>query len=419
MQQQGAFQPGDYNQSYQQAYQNVMGQFELQNRPQFEREQQAVEAQIAQRGIDPTGSQAQQLRDQIYQRQEQARQQESQSMLSKLMGSTTSPSEARTAAQNETGINPANYFAEEKAKIAEIEVLTQEYNSVKAAMEQQIAGSYDKMASNNFISNQQAQITRNAAPKLNMLSANINSKAAVLQALQGRFNEAQNYVNQAVQDATADTKYQMDIFSTFYQMNQDSINRLDSIYQDSFKISMDLATTAYEQQYAEKTEIGKLMMDNPKAGISITDSLASAYAKVANSGGSLAYQQQQRLASGSGGGGSGTLTTSQQKNLSAYLGEVPKYKSREEALTAVNQYKEKIVLDTGQEGYNQLIAAIDRQFPATTTTSTSTNNTSTKNTDIWGNPTTSNIGSLPLVELAPFENVINGIGSWFKGLIRF
>jgi hypothetical protein len=75
MQQQGAFQPGDYNQSYQQAYQNVMGQFELQNRPQFEREQQAVEAQIAQRGIDPTGSQAQQLRDQIYQRQEQARQQ--------------------------------------------------------------------------------------------------------------------------------------------------------------------------------------------------------------------------------------------------------------------------------------------------------------------------------------------------------
>lgn len=75
LQGQGAFQPGAYEDTYQQAYQNVMGQFELQNREQFGREQEAAEAMIAQRGIDPTGAQAQRIRDQVYQRQENARQQ--------------------------------------------------------------------------------------------------------------------------------------------------------------------------------------------------------------------------------------------------------------------------------------------------------------------------------------------------------
>ena len=52
-----------------------MGQFELQNQEQFARENEAAEAMIAQRGIDPTGKQAQDIRDQVYRRQDQARQQ--------------------------------------------------------------------------------------------------------------------------------------------------------------------------------------------------------------------------------------------------------------------------------------------------------------------------------------------------------
>jgi hypothetical protein len=75
LQAQGAFQPGEYEDTYQQAYQNVMGQFESQMEPQFARQNEAVEAAIAQRGIDPTGTQAQRLREQAYQNQAQARQQ--------------------------------------------------------------------------------------------------------------------------------------------------------------------------------------------------------------------------------------------------------------------------------------------------------------------------------------------------------
>ena len=75
LQTQGAFQPGEYEDTYQQAYQNVMGQFESQTAPEFARQNEAVEAMIAQRGIDPTGKQAERLREQMYQQQEQARQQ--------------------------------------------------------------------------------------------------------------------------------------------------------------------------------------------------------------------------------------------------------------------------------------------------------------------------------------------------------
>jgi hypothetical protein len=75
LQAQGAFQPGEYEDTYQQAYQNVMGQFESQIEPQFARQNEAIEAAIAQRGIDPTGKQAERLREQAYQNQSQARQQ--------------------------------------------------------------------------------------------------------------------------------------------------------------------------------------------------------------------------------------------------------------------------------------------------------------------------------------------------------
>lgn len=223
-----------------------------------------------------------------------------QPLLDRLLGSK-SPMEARLAAQQETGIDPQDYFADQKSKIAEIESLTGEYNATKAAMEQQLAATQDKLASNNFINNQTAQIQRNAAPKLNQMSANINAKAATLQALQGNFNEAQNFVNQAVQDATAEFKYNLDVYTTFYEMNKSVIESLDAPYQKAYEAALGMAEMEYKRAVEEAQEVGKLMMDNPKAGITITDTFASAAQKVARAGGSLDYLQEQRLRTTSGG----------------------------------------------------------------------------------------------------------------------
>lgn len=75
LQQQGAFNPGEYQDVYNQAYQNVMGQFNLQNQQAFQQQNQQIEQMIAERGIDPTGQQAQNLRQQLFKQQDQARQQ--------------------------------------------------------------------------------------------------------------------------------------------------------------------------------------------------------------------------------------------------------------------------------------------------------------------------------------------------------
>lgn len=75
IQQQGAFNPGDYNDTYQQAFNNVMGQFNLQNQPVFERQNKDVEQMIAERGWDPTGEAANELRSNMYRDQDMARQQ--------------------------------------------------------------------------------------------------------------------------------------------------------------------------------------------------------------------------------------------------------------------------------------------------------------------------------------------------------
>ena len=191
-----------------------------------------------------------------------------------------SPSKAREQAQQETGIDVGDYFAKQEKGIKEIESLSNDYNAVVAARDQQIAQSNDKMASMNFINNQTAQIERNAAPKLNEISANVNAKTATLEAQQGNFAQAQTYVNQAVQDATADNKFKFDMYATMYQENKDNFDRIDSIYSTSFKNAMDLAQMEYETQLDEKKTIGEYMLKYPSAGLTMKDTLESASTKL-------------------------------------------------------------------------------------------------------------------------------------------
>lgn len=269
-------------------------------------------------------------------KREELRSKETQSMFSKLLEGVKSPSAARTEAQSQTGIVPAEYFADQKTKIAEIGALTEEYNKVVAAKDAQIAQSYDKLGTTNFINNQIAQINRNAAPELNRMSANINAKVGVLQALQGNFAEAQKFVDQAVADATADNKFKMDLFNTTYQMNEDTLKRMDKIYSDSFTQAMTLATEQYKADVAEKKEVGNLMVQNPWAGISITDTLGQAQAKAASSykkdpdylykiaQTSNIYADNARLGA-EGGGGGGSVTTAAGKVLTGLDADAQNY----------------------------------------------------------------------------------------------
>lgn len=212
---------------------------------------------------------------------EQQFQKEQKSTLQTFMDSLTSPKEAREQAWDETGMDVKEHFAEQQKGIKEVETLQGQYNDIVAAKDQQIAQTNDKMASMNFINNQVQQIERNAAPQLQRVSAQINAKAAVLEAQQGNFAQAQSYVNQAVQDAVADYKFKADMYSEMYKLNEDSFNRVSSIYSDAFKNQMALAQMQYEEQRLDKERVGELLLKYPTAGIDIykdsyTDALKKA-----------------------------------------------------------------------------------------------------------------------------------------------
>jgi hypothetical protein len=74
-QSQGAFNPGEYDDLYQSAFQNVMDNFEIENSEQFRDDELQLEQMIAERGLDPMGAGAAKMRDQMYKSQDRARQQ--------------------------------------------------------------------------------------------------------------------------------------------------------------------------------------------------------------------------------------------------------------------------------------------------------------------------------------------------------
>lgn len=309
----------------------------------------------------------------------EAQAKQNSTLLSSLKNSLTSPTEARQDAQEETGIIPSEYFADQKARIAEIGTLTEEYNKVKASMEQQMAASYDKMASNSFIDNQRAQIKRNAEPELSMLSANINAKSAVMQALQGNFAQAQSFVNQAVQDAIAENKYQFDLFSAGYEMNQDIFDRMDSVYKTSYESAMDIARLKYEQALSEKSAIGQMMIDPALrgAGINITDTYEEALAKAQAVAGPN-YLATQNLIHGDKGGTTNSttgLTKELQEDFQlemafiAGIGEgAPQ--TREEASEFLRKSYTALASKYGDANFELLRKELDRLYPPASASTT-------------------------------------------------
>lgn len=226
---------------------------------------------------------AQQRADQITAEKSKTAQPETQSLLDRLIHGKT-PEQVAQDAFAQTGINPASYFAEQKAKIAEIESLNVKYNETEAAMNGEINKSTDSMATTGYISREQAAITRRYAPTLNMMSANINAKTATLKAMEGNFAEAENFVQKAVQNATATQEYNYNVYKTFQSANQDAFDQLDAPYKEAYSSALKIAESQLTQAKTDKNNIAKMMIDpdTAGAGINITDSYETALQKAQN-----------------------------------------------------------------------------------------------------------------------------------------
>lgn len=238
---------------------------------------------------------------------------EKKGVLDTIFGKQKTPSEIREDAADEIGFNAKQNFAERAAARAEINELSLEYNRVKEAMDMQIAQSTDKLASNNFINNQIAQIERNAAPKLNRIAADINVKQANEAMLRGDFEDAQSFMREAVTLATADTKYKLDVANAYDEANKPVLDFLDEKYKTAMTEYLRRTKEAHEQDVKNKENVADLMLNYNYlgAGIKLTDTYEQAVMKAA--------RFDRTPSKGGGGGSSNKIESSVREDLYALI----------------------------------------------------------------------------------------------------
>lgn len=160
---------------------------------------------------------------------------ENKSSLQKLQEKFGLIGQKREEGLAELGFEPSQVFAQQKAQLAEVDALYQDYNATVAMRDKQIAQSHDKLAPMDFINNQIAQINRNANVVLGQKSSNINSKLAIMEAQNNNWEQAQKFVNQAITDYTAGLTADYDMALKFYDENQDLIDSLGKDYTSALK----------------------------------------------------------------------------------------------------------------------------------------------------------------------------------------
>jgi hypothetical protein len=163
-----------------------------------------------------------------------------------LITGSKSPDQVTQEAQAKWDLEEAKNAAE----VAEIQTLIGNYDKLKAEEQAALDASANKLAPMTFIRGEQLQIQNTFGRRQNELSAEINRRTAFLEYKQGRLDKAQEYVKNAVAAATAEQKYNMDMYNFFYDENQDIINSLDTKITNALNQSRADAKWVYEQSVA-------------------------------------------------------------------------------------------------------------------------------------------------------------------------
>jgi hypothetical protein len=250
-----------------------------------------------------------------------------------------SDAEVFDTALAKTGQNQAEYFAQQKAAIDELGALNQQYNDRVAKRDEQIAAAQDIIGTTGAISAKQAKIERLAAPELNRMSANINAKAAVMQAKQGLFAEASKYAQLYVDSQTAQVRDAYNAIKLIGEENAPLFDALDTKIKNAYNLQVDLFKRQVDIQTDEANKKITLITDAAKNGVDLSaygnrslEDVTAAYAQMVGAipqttgstvgSAESGYQNiirdksgnivsTQNITSGTGGGNSGGITNTQ------------------------------------------------------------------------------------------------------------
>jgi len=214
--------------------------------------------------------------------------------------------EYATSQYGAIGYDPAEYFADLKVQTAKIDALNKDLNDTTAQRDQQISNVIGRGGvSLDFQNNSIAQINRNANVVIEQKEGNINTEVALMNAKQGNWKQAQDFVNSAVNAYTNQLNTDLSMTMDFYKDNQDMIKELGNEFDDAFNGYIDTLKTDLAQ--AKVDAQNKIDNDFKQQGLNIQ------------------MMQERRLsAEAGGGGGGGTVGTNRFDNgLQSLMTEKP------------------------------------------------------------------------------------------------
>lgn len=190
--------------------------------------------------------------------------------------------EKRAEAEEVTGIDPEEYFAERKADVAEVEALYTDYNNTVTARDNALLRKEEQLQGypGGILRGEQALINKQYNITLSQKSAAINTKMAIMQMKQENFAEAQSFIDDAVADYLAPLEADYQVFQQFRLENQERIDQLN----DEEKEALDRAE-AYQLELFNRAEedanaVKQLLLQYPNAGIKIGDTEEEALEKI-------------------------------------------------------------------------------------------------------------------------------------------
>ncbi len=174
----------------------------------------------------------------------------------------------------------AKIYPNQQADIAEVKTLQEEYDKAVAAKEQGMLNIENKQMPMELIVGEQAAYEKQANIRLNQMAGQINTKIGLMNLNQGNADKAMTFIDKAIDNYTAEKKFEYQQYQDFMNMNYNQIRDLDTKYQNILNTGLSLAKYNYEEQVKEKQAVRDLMLQtNGKAGIILDDSLDSATKK--------------------------------------------------------------------------------------------------------------------------------------------
>jgi len=304
------------------------------------------------------------------------------------------------------------------AQDAIVATLNAELSGDKAIHDEALAANRERQTDMSSIRGTQARMNRDYNKVRARKLATLGIEYAKSLSLQGKLDSAQDMVDKAVENYVYDKTYEIARFDKVNELLFDWKMSLDSKDQALLDQARTDLIKERDDLKVEKREIGMLMMNNPKAGITIDDTLEEAMAKIARYEGSQPEKGNWQTMESNGKlyrvnpdtgavemiGDLGNIEADINSSIAEIEVMVEEGASREDLLSALEVRRTTTINSLGQDGYDQILAAIDRLLPEEEKTVTT--------------PTTVGKASGTFLGEAP-GNIWKGIGDFTTGVSAF